>query len=69
MKVFTECGAALGHKCGDDMTAECQKSEDMDGVTTKGQKQDGVTKESDIHRDGVTREDHKCCSVPSHRNC
>lgn len=41
----------------------------MDGVTTKGQKQDGVTKESDIHRDGVTREDHKCCSVPSHRNC
>lgn len=25
MKVFTECGAALGHKCGDDMTAECQR--------------------------------------------
>ena len=63
MKVFTECGTALSHKCGDDMTTECQKSEDMDGVTTKGQKQDGVTRESDIHRDGVTREDHKCCSV------
>ena len=63
MKVFTESATAPGHKCGDGITTECQKSGDMDGVTTEGQREDGVTKESDIHGDSVTREYHNCCGV------